>query len=95
LIKYSENKDGVCFQVQVVPRASRSEVVGAHNLALRVRLAAPPVAGAANEELIKLLSRALGLLKSDIQIQSGHGSKRKLVTVRGLSYQALAKLLKL
>jgi uncharacterized protein (TIGR00251 family) len=95
LIKYSENQDGVSFQVQVVPRASRSEVVGEHDSALRVRLAAPPVDGAANDELIRLLSRALGLSKGDIEIRSGHASKRKLVTVRGLSYQALAELLNL
>jgi uncharacterized protein (TIGR00251 family) len=46
------------FNVLVVPRASRSEIVGEHNGALRVRIAAPPVDGAANEELIRTLARA-------------------------------------
>jgi hypothetical protein len=95
LIKYSENEDGLSFQVQVVPQASRSEIVGEHDQALRVRLAAPPVDGAANEELVRLLSKALGLSKSDIEIRSGHASKRKQVTVRRLTYQDLSKLLKL
>jgi len=83
LINYLE-KDGILsFQVRVVPRASRSEIVGEHDGALRVRLAAPPVEGAANEELVRVLSRALGLSRSAIEISAGHSSKLKTVRLLG------------
>ncbi len=69
--------------MRVVPRASRSEIVGEHDGALRVRLAAPPVEGAANEELVRVLSRALGLSRSAIEISAGHSSKLKTVRLLG------------
>ena len=59
MINYSETKDKLSFTVRVVPRASRTEVVGEANGVLRIRLAAPPVDGAANEELVRVLARAL------------------------------------
>ncbi len=52
------------FDVRVVPRASKSEIVGEHDGALKVRIASPPVDGAANEELIKVLSKKFGVPKS-------------------------------
>lgn len=83
MIDYSE-KDGVLtFKVRVVPRASRSEIVGEHDGALRVRIAAPPVDGAANEELVCLLSRVFRLSRSAIEISAGHTAKLKTVKVAG------------
>ena len=83
MINYSE-KDGVLtFKVRVVPRASRSEIVGPHDGALRVRIAAPPVNGAANDELVRLLARAFGVPRSAIDISAGHASKLKTVSVIG------------
>ena len=81
------------FKVLVVPRASRSEVVGEHNAALRVRLAAPPVDGAANEELIRVLAQAFGVRKSAVEITAGQVSKRKEVRISGVSSTALNKVL--
>jgi uncharacterized protein len=69
------------FDVLVVPRASRSEVVGEHNGSLRVRIAAPPVDGAANNELVKVLAKVFEVAKSDVEIVSGLRSKLKRVTV--------------
>ena len=71
MIPYTESDDGIIFKVQVVPRASRSEIVGEHNGALRVRIAAPPVDGAANEELVRLLARALRVPRSAVEITRG------------------------
>ena len=70
------------LKVQVVPRASRSEIVGEHNGALRVRIAAPPVDGAANKELIRTLAHAFKVPQRDIEILSGHTSKLKQVRIK-------------
>ncbi len=83
MINYSQ-KDGVLtFKVRVVPRASRSELVGEHDGALRVRIAAPPVDGAANDELVRLLARAFDVPRSAVGITAGHTSKLKTVRVAG------------
>lgn len=79
-------KDGaIIFSVCVVPRASRSEIVGEHYRALKVRLTSPPVDGAANAELIKLLAKKFGVSKSDVQIISGETSKTKRIKINNLS----------
>jgi uncharacterized protein len=81
MIDYSEKDGSLTFQVYVVPRASRSEITGEHNGALRVRLAAPPVDDAANRELIAVLAKALHVSRNAVAIDSGHTSKTKRVTV--------------
>jgi uncharacterized protein len=91
MINYSEKGGSIIFRVRVVSRASRSEIVGEHDGALRVRLAAPPVEGAANEELVRLLSRALGVSRNAIEITAGHSSRLKTVRVAGLESSALTK----
>jgi len=92
MINYSE-KDGILsFQVHVVPRASRSEIVGEYDGAVRVRIAAPPVEGAANEELVRLLARKLGVSRSAITITGGHTAKLKQLSVSGAPQDALAVL---
>jgi hypothetical protein len=83
VIQYSEDYRGLTFAVRVVPRASRSEIAGEHDGALRVRIAAPPVDGAANRELIRLLARTFKLPANAIAIVSGVGSKSKIVRVQG------------
>ena len=84
MIKYSQKDDKLVFQVQVVPRASLSEVVGEHNGALRVRVAAAPVGGAANAELIRTLAVAFGIPSRSLEITRGRSGKRKTVSVAGL-----------
>lgn len=93
MIRYTECDGSLTFNVRVVPRASRSEIVGEHNGALRVRVAAPPVDGAANEELVRLLSRALHVPRSAIQITTGQKSKLKQVRVTSADAGHLLKLL--
>ena len=65
--------------------------MGEHNGALRVRLAAPPVDGAANEELVRILARAFAVARSAVEIKSGHSSKTKQVQVTGATFSALEK----
>jgi uncharacterized protein (TIGR00251 family) len=72
------------LHILVQPRASRSEIVGPHGDALKVRLAAPPVDGAANEELVRLLAREYGVPRGAVEIVSGLSSRRKTVRVLGV-----------
>lgn len=69
--------------VRVIPRASRSEVVGMIDGTLKVRIAAPPVDGAANAELAKILAKHFGVKRSAIEIVSGATSKTKRVRIGG------------
>jgi uncharacterized protein (TIGR00251 family) len=92
MINYTEKESALTFKVQVVPRASRSEIVGEHGGALRVRIAAPPVEGAANVELVRLLARALGVSRRAITITAGLTSKLKVIRGEGVSPEVLAAL---
>lgn len=69
------------LSVLLVPNASRNEIVGWHEGALKIRLAAPPVEGKANEELLRFLADKLDLAPSEISIKSGHTSKRKRIDI--------------
>lgn len=80
-----ENNGSITFSVRVIARASQSEIVGEHDGSLKIRLAAPPVDGAANAELIKLLARKFNVSKSDVQIAAGETSKKKRIKIRNLS----------
>ena len=83
---------GVRFDVRVQLRASRNEVVGEHDGALRVRLAAPPVDGAANEALVEFLAKVLRVAKRDVKIVSGATSKRKIVEIDGVTAELVLAL---
>ena len=79
------NSAAADIDVRVVPRAGRSEVAGTRDGALLVRLAAPPVDGAANAELIDLIARALHVPKRDITIVSGERSRKKRIRIAGMN----------
>ncbi len=81
------------IRVRVKPRASKSRILGLREGALEVAVAAPPVDGEANAELIRTLAAAFGRGKSAIEIISGEGSRSKLVSIAGLTEAELrAKL---
>jgi uncharacterized protein (TIGR00251 family) len=83
-------KDGALrLRVHGKPRSKRSAVVGEREGALEVALAAPPVDGAANDELVRVLSAVLGVPRRAIRIASGEGSRHKLVDVEGLTEDEL------
>ena len=83
MINYREEGGALVFAVRVAPRASKTAAAGAHDGALKVRVAAPPVEGAANEELARFLARALGVPARSVEIVSGRASKTKVVRVAG------------
>jgi uncharacterized protein (TIGR00251 family) len=85
--KISKAEGGAAFTVRVVPRASKNEICGRQGEAIKVRLTAPPVDGAANEALISFLSEMLEVRKSQIEILSGSAARDKIVCVVGLTPQ--------
>ena len=81
LIEYSLKNDRLEIRVQVVPRASKSEVVVEHDGSLRVRIASPPVDGAANEELIRVLAKKFEVPRRAVSIVSGEAGRIKQVRI--------------
>ncbi|HPD60707.1 MAG TPA: DUF167 domain-containing protein [Thermodesulfobacteriota bacterium] len=79
------NESGVTFPVIVQPRSKKNGVVGFSEGALRVKVTAPPVEGAANEAVIELLSQTLRIKKSNIAILKMKTSRRKLIQCKGVS----------
>jgi uncharacterized protein len=83
---------GVCLEVLVQPRASRTRVAGVHDGRLKIQLAAPPVDGEANAALVEFLARAMGVRKADVTLERGEAGRRKTVRVEGGTLAAAAAL---
>ena len=92
MVGYREEGGALVFAVRVVPRASRTAVVGEHDGALKVRVAAPPVEGAANAELTRFLAKSFGLPARAVEVVSGHASKTKVVRAAGARAADLLRL---
>ena len=76
---------GVLLQVHLQPRASRNEIAGRHGDALKIRITAPPVEGAANEALIRFLAERLGVGVRAVEITAGTSSRRKTLRILGVT----------
>jgi uncharacterized protein len=76
---------GVRIRLHVQPRASRSELAGRHGDAIKVRLAAPPVDGAANEALLQFLAVRLQVPRSTLSLVSGGSGRSKVVAIEAIS----------
>ena len=85
MLPIKETKDGVVFNIRVVPRSSRCELVEIQEDALKIKITAPPVEGKANEECVKFIANKLGIRKSRVAIIAGHKSKKKTIAVSGLT----------
>jgi uncharacterized protein (TIGR00251 family) len=79
MLKYVKNPKGISFKVYVQPKASKNEIKGMHGDALKIRLTAPPVDGAANKMCLKYLAKCLSVPQSRLEILSGHSSRSKHV----------------
>ncbi len=88
-----ETAQGAALEVTVQPRASRTELAGAHEGVLKVRLTAPPVEGEANRECLKFLAKLLDLPKSRLELIQGHKSRRKTILIRDMAAEQLQSLL--
>ncbi len=83
----------ITFHVQ--PRAKRTEVVGWHDHAIKIRLQAPPVDGAANEALIHFIAERLSIPRSTVHIVSGKTSRRKRLSLENISRPQVLQALQL
>jgi len=81
---YDDSPEGIVLRIHVQPGAGRSAVVGRHGDALKVRVAAPPVEGRANDAARALLAEALGVAESDVELTSGQSSRTKRFRLNGL-----------
>jgi uncharacterized protein len=87
----TETQGGVTFNVRVVPRSSRNQIVGVEGEALKIKLTAPPVEGAANAALIEFIAEWLGVRRSAVSIVSGDKARNKLVRVNGVTREQVLK----
>jgi uncharacterized protein (TIGR00251 family) len=83
----------VTIDVRVIPRARRTESSGERDGTFVIRLAAPPVDGAANDALIEFLADALNVPRRAIRIAAGERSRRKRVEIEGVTMDAVARRL--
>ena len=90
MVKIRERSGGCVFPVKVQPGARKDQVAGEWNGAFKIKLAAAPVDGQANQSLIAALSRAIGVPKSSISIVRGERSRMKVVSVLGVSAARIA-----
>ena len=90
---FKENKNTLTLTIRVVPRSSKSEIIGIYNDSLKIKLKAPPVDNAANDELIRFLREKLNIRKSNIEIKSGHKQNKKIVSVSGCDIKTISSLL--
>ena len=82
MIVITKTTQGLCFNAYVQPRASRTAIAGSHEGALKIKLTAPPVGGAANKQCCQVLAKALALPRSNITITKGHSSRRKGICLK-------------
>jgi len=92
MLKLTEQNGAVEFEVLAKPKASRNEVIGVHDGALKVAVTAPPEKGKANAAIVKLLADILEVPSSSIEIVSGETSRRKRVRIEGIDAADIAKL---
>ena len=90
-----DSKEGAVLSVHIQPKASTTECVGIHGDAIKIRVAAPPVDGAANDELIRFLARRLSIPVTSVQIKSGVGGRHKRVVVKGATAESVLACLNL
>ncbi|MFA9408885.1 MAG: DUF167 domain-containing protein [Candidatus Dadabacteria bacterium] len=79
------SENSVNIQVQIQPKSSRNQIAGFHDGRLKIKIAAPPVDGKANESLIEFLAKTFKTSKSNIEILKGHTSKLKTIKLSGIS----------
>lgn len=83
----------VRISVYVQPRASKTAIAGMHDGAIKIRLAAPPVDGAANAALIEFIAERIGVPRSRVRLVSGASARRKIIEIEGVDDASVAAAL--
>lgn len=94
-INIQQKEDGVTIECYVTPKAGKSRIKGERNGALAVALAAPPIEGRANEELIRFMAKVLSISPSRISILRGEKGRTKLLQIKGLNREEMLLKLKI
>ncbi|WP_150428154.1 DUF167 domain-containing protein [Dechloromonas sp. CZR5] len=82
----------ITLTLHIQPGARKTEFAGLHGDALKIRLAAPPVDGKANEALLKFIADTLGMAKTAVSLKSGSTSRRKVLELKGVDRAAIETL---
>lgn len=85
----TDTPDGAVLTLRIIPRAARNAIQGLHGDALKIRLCAPPVDGAANTALVKFLADTLALPRARIRLLSGQTSRSKRVLIADVPASAI------
>jgi len=96
MLDIKEHDHGFTFKVFVQPRSSKNEIKGLHGDAVKIRITAPPVDGAANKTCLKFLAKCLGVSGSNLEVVSGMSSRTKHIRVnvdKGEELDRIRKLL--
>ncbi|OIR18433.1 hypothetical protein GALL_17620 [mine drainage metagenome] len=80
---YRRNGDVLTLTLHIQPGAKRTEVAGLHGMALKIRLAAPPVEGRANDALLKFIAESFGVPLRQVELKQGGQSRHKIVAITG------------
>jgi len=91
-LRVAEVNGRVRLSVHVQPRAARSEIVGLHGDALKIRLTSPPIGGAANDALVKFLAETFAVGRRAVRILAGEHSRSKIVEIEGITARALLEI---
>jgi uncharacterized protein (TIGR00251 family) len=91
--RVAAHADGATVRLSVVPRAQRTGVADRHGGALKLKVQAPPVDGAANDEVCRFLAAHVGVRASDVSILTGTRGRDKVALVRGVSADVLRRAL--
>lgn len=83
----------VRISVYVQPRASKTAIAGMHDGCIKIRLAAPPVDGAANAALIEFIAKRVGVARSRVRLVSGASARRKVIEIDGVEAASVAAAL--
>jgi uncharacterized protein (TIGR00251 family) len=75
----------ITLKIYLQPKSSKNEIVGPYRDGIKIKVTAPPAEGKANEALVKLLAKELGIPVSNIQILKGHHSREKTLKIAGSS----------
>ena len=90
---YKEAPEGIILHVRAQPGARKDEIAGERADSLKIRITAPPEKGRANEAIIRLLAKKLGLKKSAISVVYGETSRDKKILIKGITHLELKALL--